>query len=169
MSYKILPGLVATGEPTSTFSVDGTGLHTEGLVVEFDGGYRANFVRGNTDHDAVYTQCAPEGVHVLSGGNHYIFDLKAKKADPLEWQWICTSVFSEAAKAVVVFDGIRAIAYQGRQKLWESERISWDGIRSVVADGDEIHGEGYNPIDDVWVRFQIAAKTGKHMGGCWLA
>jgi hypothetical protein len=163
--FRVLPGLPAVGKPAISFSPDGTALHAEGLVVDFDGRWQGNFAKGKTGHDAVFAQFAPDYVHVISGGNYYIVDVVDRLADPVARDWIGASIFSRAANAVIVFDLMHAIAYQGRRRLWESERIAWDGVRGVSEVGAEIHGKSYDPFGDTWIDFKLDPVTGKHAGG----
>lgn len=165
MYCTILPGLPGTGEPAINCSFDGTGVHSEGLVVDFGGKWCGNFVRGKTRHDALYSQFTPDYVHVVSGGHHYIVDVAAKFVVPATRDWVGASIFSFSAGVVIVFDLTTATAYKGRSRIWESDRIAWDFIGSVIEVGSEIHGEAYGPHDESIVRFKLDPLTGKHIGG----
>lgn len=162
MPFQILPGLPAYGAPATAFSADGTGSHAEGLVIDFHGEWIGSFAKGKTDHDALlFSQAAPDQAHVISGGNHFVVNVKCKSALLTARGWIGASIFSRSAGLAIVFDLTHATAYSGCQKIWESERIGWDGIRSVSEVGAEVRGMAYDPFDDTWSSFTLDPATGK--------
>ncbi len=162
MPIQILAGLPAYGAPATTFSADGTGHHAEGLVIDFHGEWIGNFAKGKTDHNALlFAQCAPDHAHVISGGNHFVVDMKHKSAALTARDWIGASIFSRSQDLVIVFDLTHATAYRGSRKLWESNQIAWDGIRSVSEVGAEVHGMAYDPFEDTWTSFVLDPATGK--------
>lgn len=166
MPLSILPSLPAYGTPATTFSADGTGSHAEGLVIDFHGNWIGNFSKGKTDYDALLLcQAAPDCAHVVSGGNHFVVDVGRKSAVLTARDWIGASIFSQGAGLVIVFDLTHATAYSGFRKLWESERIGWDGIRSVSEVGAEVRGLAYDPFEDTWGSFTLDPATGK-LGQC---
>jgi hypothetical protein len=79
--------------------------------------------------------------------------------------WVGASTFCQKAKLVIVFDLTHAVAYKGHHKIWESDRIAWDGIRSISEVDDVICGEGGMRGDGTWVRFKLDPQNGKHTGG----
>ncbi len=160
MSFEILPGLPAYGAQATTFSPDGTGHHAEGLVIDFDGNWIGNFSKGKTSHDALFSQFAPHHAHVISGGNHYVIDVKNRSVVLVARDWLGASLFSQTANLVIVFDLTCASAYRESRRIWKTERIAWDGIRSVSEVGNEIHGEAYDPISDTWEGFRLDAYMG---------
>lgn len=162
MPLKILLGLPAYGTPATNFSADGTGSHAEGLVIDFDGEWIGNFAKGKTDCDALlFSQVVPDCAHVVSGGNHFVVDVARKSAVLTARDWISASIFSQSTGLVIVFDLTHATAYSGCRKLWESERIGWDGIRSVSEVGAEVRGMAYDPFEDTWGSFTLDPATGK--------
>ena len=162
MRLQILPGLPAYGAPATTFSADGTGCHAEGLVIDFSGQWIGNFSKGKTDHDALFfSEAMPEGAHVISGGNHFIVDVAKKSAVLTARDWIGASIFCRREQLWIVFDLAHATAYRGCRKLWDSERIGWDGIRAITEAGAVVRGEAYDPFEDRWLDFTLDPATGK--------
>lgn len=165
MPLEILSGLSVYGAPAIAFSPDSTQHHAEGLVVDFDGAWTGNFAKGKTDHSAPWSQFAPDHVHVISGGNHYVVDVKRRSAASLTRVWVGASIFTDTTNFLIVFNLTHGTAYQGRRAVWESEQIAWDGIRSVSESAGEVHGEAFDPHANAWARFTLDATTGRLAGG----
>jgi hypothetical protein len=69
-------------------------------------------------------------------------------------------------QGLLLFVGFHSVVAWGRDGLvWESARLSWEGIRITSIDGDELHGMGWNLLTDREVSFSIDLLTGQHQGG----
>ena len=69
-------------------------------------------------------------------------------------------------QGLLLFVGFHSVVAWGRDGLvWESARLSWEGIRITSIDGDELHGMGWNLHTDREVSFSIDLLTGQHQGG----
>jgi hypothetical protein len=70
------------------------------------------------------------------------------------------------AQDVLLFVGFHSVLAWGRNGLlWESARLSWEGVRIVSIDGDVLHGMGWNLLTDREVAFSLDLLTGEHQGG----
>jgi len=49
--------------------------------------------------------------------------------------------------------------------VWESARLSWEGIQITGIDGDVLHGTGWSLMTDQEVAFSLNLRTGQHQGG----
>jgi len=69
-------------------------------------------------------------------------------------------------QGLLLFVGFHSVVAWGRDGLvWESARLSWEGIRITSIDGDELRGMGWNLLTDREVSFSIDLLTGQHQGG----
>ena len=67
---------------------------------------------------------------------------------------------------LLLFVGFHSVVAWGHDGMvWESARLSWEGIRITSIDGDELHGMGWNLLTDREVSFSIDLLTGQHQGG----
>jgi hypothetical protein len=57
------------------------------------------------------------------------------------------------------------VAWGRNGPIWESARLSWEGIRITSIDGDVLHGMGWNILTDKEVEFSVDLLTGNHEGG----
>jgi hypothetical protein len=74
------------------------------------------------------------------------------------------------AQDVLLFVGFHSMLAWGRNGLlWESARLSWEGVRIVSIDGDLLQGMGWNLLTDREVAFSLDLLTGQHQGGGFTA
>jgi hypothetical protein len=68
----------------------------------------------------------------------------------------------------IVFDnGLEFMAIGGEGECWKTERLSWDGMRSIIQTGNILSGEGYNAMTDSWYSFSVNLDDGKSEGGAY--
>lgn len=168
--YEVLPGLPATGPWPEQFSATGMGHHKEGLVVRFHQQDRStwvgNFQRGLTDYDGVVTH--PDGKHVIviAGGQGYVVAPESREVtECLGGAIIQTYVIHNPALIVLDHQGIAFEALSPGGRIWRTQRLSWDGFRSVRIESGRMLGEAWSPMDDRWQRFEVDLVTGASSGG----
>jgi hypothetical protein len=67
---------------------------------------------------------------------------------------------------LLLFVGFHSIvAWGGEGLLWESARLSWEGVRITGIEGNALHGVGWNLLTDREVDFSLDLLTGLHQGG----
>lgn len=69
-------------------------------------------------------------------------------------------------KTVLVDDiYVRLLDHEGA--VWQSERISWDGIKDVNLQDNILTGLSYDPMDSIneWIPFSIDLNTKEIVGG----
>ena len=59
------------------------------------------------------------------------------------------------------------IAYGPMGILWRSDRVSWDGVRSVTIRGGELIGEAWAPMGEAWKPFALNVDSGVLRGGSY--
>jgi hypothetical protein len=110
----------------------------------------------------------PDAVQMcaVAGGYAYIIDT----AQPEHSTHIALKPVVEVrplvAQGLLLFVGFHSMMAWGRNgPVWESARLSWEGIRIMSIDGDVVHGAGWNILTDKEVAFSVDLLTGNHEGG----
>jgi hypothetical protein len=102
----------------------------------------------------------------VAGGYAYVIDTEEPERSthiPLK---PVVEVRPLVEQGLLLFVGFHSIVAWGRKGLvWESARLSWEGIRITSIDGDVLHGMGWNLLTDREVSFSIDLLTGQHQGG----
>ncbi len=167
--FKILAGLPVYGDLPEQFSATGMGTHREGLGVEFfpsenRASWVGNFQRGVTQLNEVFEHPDGSSIVVVAGGECYIVDVENRTLKET-FGGMFETLIRVPEKNLVVFGtclDFEALGIGGR--VWQSRRISWDGIRSVKLNGETLMGEAWS-LDDVWLPFSLNVNTGEHKGG----
>lgn len=103
---------------------------------------------------------------VVASGQGYLL----KPAAPHDWAPVDELPLVGVAEipsigAVVVADLIHLVAYGRQGRLWETRRVSYDGIRITDADATAIHGLAWSAPEDREVPFVVNPATGAVTGG----
>ena len=108
----------------------------------------------------------PQQMCAVAGGYAYVIDTAQPE--------LCTHVAMKpvvevrplVAKGVLLFAGFHSLLAWGREGLlWESARLSWEGVRITSIEGDALHGTGWNLLTDLELAFSLDLLTGLHQGG----
>lgn len=164
MRFEILPGLPASGPPALYFTE--RGRFSEGLVVRFypkrSEPWVGNFLCGFTKYNAVLDHPNGTDVVVIAGGDANVLDPENRQIR----QYIAGHVdqtISVPSLGMVVFPNMTDfVAIDANNARWRSERISWDGFRNLEIIGNDLLGEAYSPLGDIWAPFKLDLLT----GGC---
>jgi uncharacterized protein YlzI (FlbEa/FlbD family) len=169
--FKILNGLPAYGPLPEQFSSTGMGKHREGFVVEFfpeDGqSWIGNFQPGLGGIDDVIEHINGDHVIILSNGQAYVVDPETRSlinhfGSQIEY---VTSI--PELKILLFGNGLWFEAIGESGFIWQTRRLSWDGMRSLHHDGMVLSGEGYDPMADSWVSFTVDLSSGDSEGGSY--
>lgn len=111
----------------------------------------------------------PVWICAVAGGYAYLIDT----SDPDRWEQVAyrpvTNVTVVAEHALLVFAGFQSLMAWGRSgKVWETGRLSWDGLRITAIRGETLLGLGWDMTTDREVEFNVNLKTGEHRGGGYL-
>jgi len=109
---------------------------------------------------------APDDMLAVAGGYAYLVNTAAPEHCvhlPLR---PVTHVLSAVDEGLVLLAGFHTIAAIGASgMLWETAKLSWEGVKlGEVRDG-KLFGEGWNMQTDREVPFSIDLRTGAHEGG----
>jgi hypothetical protein len=108
----------------------------------------------------------PSEMCAVAGGYAYVVDT----TQPEHCTHIALKPVVEAKTLVLqellLFVGFHSIMAWGRNGLvWESARLSWEGVRIASIEGNVLHGTGWNLTTDREVAFSLDLLTGQHQGG----
>jgi hypothetical protein len=169
---RVLHGLPGTGEPAVQFNVTGTGLHSEGFVVEFTcasaNRWVGNFQLGIYGASgALAILGRTNQALVIARGLSYIVDPESESLVRTFGGEI-TDVFALPQRDSTILGNGLWFECNGPDGLrWRTRRISWDGMMSVSLDGERLHGHAFNPIDDTWAPFDVDIDSGEVTGGSY--
>jgi hypothetical protein len=108
----------------------------------------------------------PAMLCAVAGGYGYMIDTRApEQGRQLEYRPVVeVRVIPEAGLIVFVsFHSIQAWGSAGR--LWQTARLSWEGVRLGGASARELRGWGWDMRTDRELEFVVDLGTGRHTGG----
>lgn len=108
----------------------------------------------------------PDWLCVVASGYAYVVDV----GNPQRWMQIeqrpVVEVRAVPELKLLLFVGFTSITALGEsQKLWTSERLSWEGVSITSVEGARLQGTGWDAIADKEVPFEVDLLTGKSQGG----
>lgn len=103
---------------------------------------------------------------VIAGGYAYV----VKASNPAQWLRIeqrpVVEMLVLTRQQLILFTGFTSITALGREGVaWNTEKLSWEGVRIFGTEGDTLRGAGWDALSDKEVLFEVDLKTGKHSGG----
>jgi hypothetical protein len=111
----------------------------------------------------------PAWLCAVAGGYAYLIDTR----DPTRWEQVVyrpvTAVTVVAEHDLLVFAGFHSLLAWGRAgKVWQTGRLSWDGVRITAIRAETLLGLGWDISTDRELEFEVNLKTGEHRGGGYL-
>jgi hypothetical protein len=173
--FEVLPGLPTSGPVAESFSATGQGKHREGYVVRFlqknGESWVGNFQRG-IGYPASPFNCVlehPDGVHliVISAGQGYVVDPENRNVVEVLGNWYETAHRITELNLIVLGTPIDLVAIGSQGRVWQTKRVSWDGMRNLAVTGCELRGEGCDPLNECWKSFCVDLRTGDVKGGAY--
>jgi hypothetical protein len=168
--YDILEGLPSYGPMYIPVSEDGEQFYSEGVVVRFyksDGNeWVANFKPGWTDFSLVVDYPDKNRIVVIAKGQGYI--MTPDQQTPIDTFGVdIKDAIKTADNKIILVDDIYVRLIDDKGIVWESERISWDGIKDIKLQDNIFTGLSYDPMDSIteWVPFSIDLDTKVITGG----
>jgi len=146
-------------------------MHREGFVVEFSpvnsASWIGSFQRGLSTYSNAILHPDGRSVVIISGGQLYQIDLQTRSLVSKFGGTISDSVKDAAGSLLILSDGMSLWALDASGIRWQTERISWDGIRALSLDDRRIAGEAYDPMKDTWASFDVDLAPGEVSGGSY--
>ena len=109
---------------------------------------------------------APESMLAVAGGYAYLADTRTpERCVHLPLRPV-TRVLAAREENLLLLAGFHTVAAVGvHGLLWETAKLSWEGLQlGAIRDG-QLHGTGWNMISNRDVPFTIDLRTGAHTGG----
>jgi hypothetical protein len=105
-------------------------------------------------------------VCAVAGGYAYMIDTRS----PERWQQVgyrpVTEVRPIPAAGLLIFVSFHSVEAWGvAGRLWQTARLSWEGLRLGEATETELRGWGWEMRTDTEMEFVVDLRTGKHTGG----
>jgi hypothetical protein len=127
------------------------------------------FALGFNSDQVVSAICScpdPDSVCVAVGGYAYV----VKVTDPTRCFQIeqrpVVDLRVVPTAGLILFTGFTSITAVGNAGIaWQTERLSWEGLRIDSVDANKLQGFGWDAISDKEVAFEVELQTGKHTGG----
>jgi hypothetical protein len=110
----------------------------------------------------------PQELCAVAGGYAYVIDT----ARPERSTHIALKPVAEVRVLVpqrlLLFVGFHSIVAWGPEGMaWETQRLSWEGVRVTEVVDDALHGFGWNLMTDRDAPFTVDLRTGEHQGGAF--
>ncbi|MFL5742598.1 MAG: hypothetical protein ACJ75B_20410 [Flavisolibacter sp.] len=170
--YEILDGLPPYGPMYIPVSEDGKPFYSEGFVVRFyksDGSeWVANFKPGWTAFSLAVDYPDINRIVVIAKGQGYI--MTPDQELPIATFGVdIKDAIKTAGNRIVLVDDIYMRLLEDNGTVWQSERISWDGIKDVKVQDNILSGLSYDPMDSIneWIPFSIDLDTKETTGGSY--
>ena len=172
--YEILDGLPPYGSMYISVSTNpDEPFFSEGFVLRMfksDGtSWVANFQPGCTSFSKAFDFPDHKSIVVIAGGQGYVMSPDDEKPK-LTFGLPINDVLQTDNGSLVFADDISIMFLDNSNgQLWDSGRISWDGMRDLKISGDLLNGQAYDPTNSnkEWSDFSINLKTKEITGGTW--
>jgi len=114
----------------------------------------------------VYTCPRTGDMLAVAGGYAYLVDtLQPERCLHLPLRPV-TQVLAAPDEGLLLLAGFHHVAAVGSEGLlWQSERLSWEGVQLGEVSQGKLHGTGWNMKTDRDVPFVLDLSTGAHTGG----
>jgi hypothetical protein len=130
------------------------------------GEFLATFALGFADPavpTGVWSCPNPQRLCAVAGGYAYLVNT----SNPHEWEMIeyrpVLALTPLMSQRLVLFSGNQSlIAYGPNGKAWETQRLSWEGIKILKVHEASLTGLGWDLITDREFQFELNLKTGEH-------
>lgn len=108
----------------------------------------------------------PEQICAVAGGYAYLANINAPgQCTQLPLRPV-VEVRAALDSGLLLFAGFQTIIGWGTNgQVWETPRLSWDGLRITEATGEKLLGSGWDLLADEEVPFRVDLRTGAASGG----
>lgn len=166
--YEILPGLPGSGPMYISVSENNEQFYSEGFVVRFfktDGtNWIANFKPGWSELNFVKDYSDSNRIIIIAKGQGYI--MEPESPEPIDTFGLKIKEVIEAENnRIVCADDCSLYHIDEEGGVWQSEKISWDGIKDITIQQNTVAGLSYYPMTDSWVPFSFDIDTKLITGG----
>ncbi|MEQ5791618.1 hypothetical protein J4E06_11185 [Muricauda sp. NFXS6] len=170
--YEILDSLPTYGPMYVPISESGEPFYSEGVVVRFfrnDGtDWVANFQPGWTDLKEVIELEESNDLLIIANGTCYLMNPSSEKQVDVFGVGY-SNVFKVNNGDLVLQDQTNLTIIKQNGTHWDSERISWDGLKEIQIEESIVKGLSYDPMYDAdeWVEFSYDLNSKTLEGGSY--
>lgn len=108
----------------------------------------------------------PDQICAVAGGYAYLASTRNPDNCLQVGMKPVVEVHSAVSAGLLLFVGFHTIQAWGRDgRVWETGRLSWEGVRVTSVTDYEAVGMGWDLRGDVEVEFRVELKTGSFVGG----
>ncbi len=107
----------------------------------------------------------PAALLAVAGGYGYRIDTASPERTQLLPLRPVVSVHPAPAVRALVLIGFHGALVLGEDGVWESPRLSWEGVAVTGIEGDRVHGTGWHLRSDREVPFTLNLRTRELAGG----
>jgi hypothetical protein len=170
--FEVLDGLPPYGPAPLPFPESGYGAFREGLVVRFHqaagGIWTGNFQRPSSGgYDCVIGHPDHQQVIVIAGGQGYFVDPELRRQTHKFGGAVSFAQHVPDLNVVLIGDATSFAAFSADGLGWNSERISWGGVRNIVVGNVTLCGEAWSPVSENWHPFELDLLTGRSNGAIY--
>jgi hypothetical protein len=151
---------------------NGEPFYSEGFAVRFykkDGTeWVANFKPGWTGLNAIYEFEGQLSILVIAGGTCYLMNPDEQTPKSTFGDWYETVIKTLDGK--LILQGLTDLTIiEPNGEHWNTERISWDGIKDLKLEGNLVSGLSFDPLNDKdkWVEFVVDLEKRNIKGGSY--
>ena len=106
----------------------------------------------------------PNRLCAVAGGSAYVIDTtNPEQFEQIEYRPVLR-VLALPAQQLLVFAGHHSLlAWGPKGKVWQTSRLSWEGVEITRVEGDRLEGIGWDMLADRDVPFTIDLQTGANL------
>ncbi len=147
-------------------------FYSEGFAVRFNKTngtqWVANFQPGWTDLKTIVEFADTTNLLVIAFGTCYL--MNPDEIKPLSVFGVgYLTTFTTQDGRLILQNQIHLTIVEPNGTYWDTERISWDGLKELVLNNNLVTGLAYDPMDDAdeWVNFSYNIDTKELIGGSY--
>ncbi|HXB91337.1 MAG TPA: hypothetical protein VNU72_03575 [Puia sp.] len=170
--YEILDHLPTYGPMYSPVTSTGEQYYSEGFAIRFfksDGNnWVANFKPGWTELRTVIELSNTANLLIIANGTCYLMD--PDQTNPVEAFGVgYSAIFKAGTERYVLQDQSNLTIIESDGHHWNTERISWDGLKDLIVAENIIKGLSFDPIKypGEWVSFSYDLNSKLLTGGSY--
>ncbi|MHB1023602.1 MAG: hypothetical protein ACYC46_01385 [Acidobacteriaceae bacterium] len=108
----------------------------------------------------------PQQMCAVAGGYAYVLNTQQPETCTQIALRPVVEVRAVPDQNLLLFAGFHTLyAWGAHGQLWQTKKLSWEGIRLTEIHGHTLHGFGWELMTDKEVAFAVDLRTGEHTGG----
>jgi len=117
---------------------------------------------------AIHACPNPDQLCAVAGGYAYLSDTSSPESCTLLSLKPVNGIHPIPSQNLLLFVGFHDLLAWGPEgELWQSARLSWEGVTLSHVEGQTLYGRGWNMLTDKEMPFEVDLQTGSHTGGAY--